>query len=248
MCKRASLNVQHIEPRNRWATAVDHPTATHVKYEQETEATQAYTDSLKFDRNPNCIYKLTNLQQPVCDVIMSTWPQISEKCFQHLVKTMPWRILKDKRGPTKYLHRAAATNERADQNYSYYIEMPVGGTKDHTKFCIVWVLYILNTYICLPNTIQLIKAQNFFDINWGEIRLFWLKGWRVRWPVDQRGILTKLCYLMVMYRPKLTSQRSTTVCIWMIAEVISCDKSIFSKLVCTLIFQAGCHKMIVFWL
>ncbi len=33
----------------------------------------------------------TNLQQ-LCDAIMSIWTKISEKCFQHLVESMPRKI------------------------------------------------------------------------------------------------------------------------------------------------------------
>ncbi len=33
----------------------------------------------------------TNLQQ-LCDAIMTIWTKISEKCFQHLVESMPCRI------------------------------------------------------------------------------------------------------------------------------------------------------------
>ncbi len=46
----------------------------------------------------------TNLQQ-LCDAIMSIWTKISEKCFQHLVESMPRRfkaVLKAKGGPTRY--------------------------------------------------------------------------------------------------------------------------------------------------
>ncbi len=46
----------------------------------------------------------TNLQQ-LRDVIMSIWTKISEKCFQNLVKSMPWRfkaVLKAKVHPTRY--------------------------------------------------------------------------------------------------------------------------------------------------
>ncbi len=46
----------------------------------------------------------TNLQQ-LRDAIMSIWTKISEKCFQHLVESMPRRIkavLKTKEDPTRY--------------------------------------------------------------------------------------------------------------------------------------------------
>ncbi len=46
----------------------------------------------------------TNLQQ-LRDAIMSTWTKISEKCFQHLVESMPQSIkvvLKAKGDPTRY--------------------------------------------------------------------------------------------------------------------------------------------------
>ncbi len=33
----------------------------------------------------------TNLQQ-LCDAIISIWTKISEECFQHLVKSVSWRI------------------------------------------------------------------------------------------------------------------------------------------------------------
>ncbi len=45
--------------------------------------------------------QLTNLQQ-LCDAIMSIWNKISEKCFQHLVESMPRiikAVLKAKGGP-----------------------------------------------------------------------------------------------------------------------------------------------------
>ncbi len=46
----------------------------------------------------------TNLQQ-LRDAIMSIWTKTSEKCFQHLVESMPRRIKavrKEKGGPTRY--------------------------------------------------------------------------------------------------------------------------------------------------
>ncbi len=46
----------------------------------------------------------TNLQQ-LRDAIMLIWTKVSDKCFQHLVKSMPRRIkavLKAKGGPTRY--------------------------------------------------------------------------------------------------------------------------------------------------
>ncbi len=46
----------------------------------------------------------TNLHQ-LCFAIRSIWTKISEKCFQHLVESMPRRIkavLKAKGGPTRY--------------------------------------------------------------------------------------------------------------------------------------------------
>ncbi len=46
----------------------------------------------------------TNMQQQH-DAIMLIWTKISEKCFQHLVESMPQRIkavLKAKGGPTRY--------------------------------------------------------------------------------------------------------------------------------------------------
>jgi len=36
------------------------------------------------------------------DAILSIWSNISKECFQHLVKSMPHRILKVKRGQTQY--------------------------------------------------------------------------------------------------------------------------------------------------
>ncbi len=47
---------------------------------------------------------IINLQQ-LCDAIMSIWTKISEKCFQHLVDSIPPRIkafMKVKGGPTRY--------------------------------------------------------------------------------------------------------------------------------------------------
>ncbi len=65
----------------------------------------------------------TNLQQ-LCDAIMSIWTKISEECFQHLVKSVPWRIkavLKAKGGPTQY--QQGVPNKVANECVYIYINI-----------------------------------------------------------------------------------------------------------------------------
>jgi len=60
------------------------------------------SDSLRYDFWFGCSHCL--LKCDLCDAIMSIWTKISEKCFQHLVESMPRRIkavLKAKVGPRK---------------------------------------------------------------------------------------------------------------------------------------------------